>query len=110
MLEISHEHLDFRYPPIARLAIAPGFLSLVLSMNPLVFILPGLWNSGPQHWQTQWQARHPEWKRVLQRDWATPDRAEWVETLRLNVAACRRPPVLVAHSLGCALVAHWACA
>jgi len=79
-------------------------------MNPLVFILPGLWNSGPQHWQTQWQARHPEWKRVLQRDWATPDRAEWVETLRLNVAACRRPPVLVAHSLGCALVAHWACA
>ncbi|MHB8571229.1 MAG: alpha/beta hydrolase, partial [Metallibacterium sp.] len=41
-----------------------------------VLILPGLWNSGPQHWQTQWEARHAEWKRVLQRDWATPDRAE----------------------------------
>ncbi len=108
LLEISREHLDFHSPPIVRLAIATDFLSLVLSMNPLVLILPGLWNSGPQHWQTQWEAGHPEWKRVLQRDWQTPDRAEWVETLRLNVAACRRPPILVAHSLGCALVAHWA--
>ena len=73
-----------------------------------VLMLPGLWNSGPRHWQTLWQARHPRWQRVLQRDWVTPDRAEWVEMLRLAVAACRRPPVLVAHSLGCVLVAHWA--
>src|SRR5262249_11155011 len=29
-------------------------------------------------------------------------------TLDRGIAACDRPPILLAHSLGCALVAHWA--
>ena len=33
-------------------------------MSPLVLTLAGLWNSGPQHWQTHWEARHPCWRRT----------------------------------------------
>jgi predicted alpha/beta hydrolase family esterase len=70
--------------------------------------VPGLWNSGPQHWQTHWEARHPgEFRRVVQRDFDRPDRDEWVETLDAAVRACDAPPLLAAHSLGCSLVAEW---
>ena len=83
-------------------------ITLALSMEPLVLTVAGLWNSGPLHWQTHWEAKYPSWHRVIQRDWETPRCAEWVETLTQAIAKCPRPPVLAAHSLGCALVAHWA--
>ncbi|MES3020812.1 MAG: alpha/beta hydrolase [Pseudomonadota bacterium] len=73
-----------------------------------VLILAGLWNSGPEHWQTQWEGRHPDWTRVPHRDWNNPDCGEWVAELDAAIAACEGPPVLVAHSLGCVLVAQWA--
>jgi predicted alpha/beta hydrolase family esterase len=75
---------------------------------PPVLILPGLGSSGPEHWQTHWQQQNPEFVRVEQRDWDTPDRDEWVQTLDRAIAAHASPPLLVAHSLACALVAHWA--
>jgi len=76
-------------------------------MNVAVLTVPGLWNSGPQHWQTHWEARHPEWRRVQQRNWDRPDRDEWVRTLSEAVASQSSPVVLAAHSLGCSLVAQW---
>ena len=76
-------------------------------MSVPVLTIPGLWNSGPQHWQTVWEAQHPSFQRVQQRDWDHPDRSEWVATLEMAVTDCPRPPVLAAHSLGCALVAQW---
>jgi uncharacterized protein len=81
-----------------------------------VLILPGLSNSGPEHWQSRWEAEHPGFVRVEQRDWETPDRREWVEILDRVIAGSAgtaedtSPVVLVAHSLGCCLVAHWAAA
>src|SRR4051812_20431874 len=75
---------------------------------PRVLILPGLYDSGPQHWQSRWEAEHPGFVRVRQRDWETPDRAEWVATLAAAIEASPEPAVLVAHSLACCLVAHWA--
>jgi uncharacterized protein len=72
-----------------------------------ILILPGLGGSGPEHWQTLWQARDPRCVRVDQRDWDRPDRGEWVRALDAAVAAGHGPVVLVAHSLACALVAHW---
>jgi len=71
-----------------------------------VLVLPGYGDSGPEHWQSRWQAAGANFRRVLQRDWLMPERAEWLATLEREVAACPAPPVLVAHSLGCALVAH----
>jgi predicted alpha/beta hydrolase family esterase len=74
-----------------------------------VLVLAGLWNSGPEHWQTLWERRHPEWQRVPHRDWNNPDCHEWVAELDGAIAASDAgPPILVAHSLACATVAHWA--
>lgn len=73
-----------------------------------ILIVPGWQNSGPGHWQTLWQRKHPEFMRVEQRDWERPMRAEWVATLDAAVASVGGPVALVAHSLGCITVAHWA--
>jgi predicted alpha/beta hydrolase family esterase len=73
-----------------------------------VLILPGLYDSGPDHWQSHWVRTLPDVARVEQRDWDTPDRAEWVDTLELAVAEHGPDVVLVGHSTGCALIAFWA--
>jgi uncharacterized protein len=75
--------------------------------NVPVLILPGFGGSGPEHWQTLWERTHPWFVRVEQRDWEHPNCAEWAETLERAVQTLSQPPVLVAHSLGCHLVAHW---
>lgn len=77
------------------------------SASPPILIVPGLNNSGPAHWQTYWELALPNAERVEQTDWDRPTLGEWMESL---VDAVRRRPgaVIVAHSLGCALVAHLA--
>lgn len=76
-------------------------------MRP-VLIVPGIGNSGPGHWQSLWQIQHPNVSRVTQRDWDHPVCEEWVKALDGAVAQAIAPPILVAHSLGCLAVAHWA--
>ena len=73
-----------------------------------VLILAGLWNSGPDHWQTHWERKHPEWKRAAHRDWNSPECGEWVAELNAAIAESEGPPLLVAHSLACVAVAKWA--
>jgi predicted alpha/beta hydrolase family esterase len=73
-----------------------------------IITLPGLWDSGPQHWQTHWERKYPAIRRIEHTDWDHPQRDEWVAELDAAIAAAARPPVLAAHSLSCALVAHWA--
>jgi predicted alpha/beta hydrolase family esterase len=75
-----------------------------------VLILPGLYDSGPDHWQSHWERALPSVARVNQRDWETPDRHEWVATLERAVAEHGPNVVLVGHSTGCALIAFWAAA
>ena len=72
-----------------------------------VLVLPGWENSGPQHWQTLWEQRHG-YRRVEQHDWMQPLRGDWIARLEDVVLSCDEPAVLVAHSLGCILVAAWA--
>jgi predicted alpha/beta hydrolase family esterase len=81
-----------------------------VSSGPPVLIVPGWGDSGPQHWQSLWQQANPAFRRVVQRDWEYPIRAEWVETLTREIRAAERPPVIVAHSLGAIAVAHCAAA
>lgn len=71
-----------------------------------VLIIPGLGGSGPEHWQTAWEARLPRCTRVVQRDWDHPDREEWLQALRRAIVGAGEPVVAVTHSLGCALIAH----
>ena len=74
-----------------------------------VLIIPGLSNSGPEHWQSIWGAKHPEYHRVEQEDWETPHRADWVRTLHDCIRSIGDGPVVLAgHSSACATVAHYA--
>jgi predicted alpha/beta hydrolase family esterase len=75
--------------------------------SPPVVLLPGLFNSGPDHWQSLWEAQHG-YTRVEQDDWVWPRRGDWLARLEEVVLATPAPVVLVAHSLGCHLVAAWA--
>jgi uncharacterized protein len=75
--------------------------------KPPVLTLPGWQNSGPDHWQSRWDVLHGH-RRVAQHDWMKPLRGDWLIQLEEAVLASARPPVLVAHSLGCIQVAAWA--
>ncbi|MBA4137031.1 MAG: alpha/beta hydrolase [Opitutus sp.] len=72
--------------------------------------VPGYTNAGPHHWMSRWEADEPRFRRVQQRDWDHPTRAEWTAALADAAAVESRPPVLVAHSLGCIAIAHLAAA
>jgi uncharacterized protein len=74
-----------------------------------ILIVPGLGGSGPHHWQTYLERSFPGASRVDQNDWDRPERAAWIERLTAAVEASPGG-VLVAHSLGCAVVAHAAAA
>ncbi len=76
--------------------------------EPLVLLVPGLGNSGAQHWQTLWEARRADCQRVDLGMWDRPHRNTWVNKLNLAIRAADRPVVLAAHSLGCLAVAWWA--
>lgn len=77
-------------------------------MSSPVLILPGVGNSDPLHWQSLWENAHPDFLRVQQRDWDKPVCEEWVATLEAAVKQAGPKVVLVAHSLGCLTIAHWA--
>jgi predicted alpha/beta hydrolase family esterase len=72
-----------------------------------VLLLPGWLNSGPQHWQSRWEALHG-FRRVEQDDWEWPRRGDWMARLDEVLLESAQPVLLVAHSLGCQLVAAWA--
>lgn len=72
-----------------------------------VLLLPGWQDSGPAHWQSLWQHQHG-WQRVVQDDWFWPRRGDWMARLEEVLLESAAPAVLVAHSLGCHLVAAWA--
>ena len=71
-----------------------------------VLLLPGWHNSGPDHWQSLWEAQYGD-TRVVQHDWSFPLRGDWMAQLEEAVLA-HDEVVLAAHSLGCILVAAWA--
>lgn len=71
-------------------------------------VLPGIGNSDKDHWQTQWEQSNPYFKRVMQDSWTHPTRDAWVAKLESAIAESTQDIVLVAHSLGCLLAAHWA--
>ena len=76
-----------------------------MSTVPRLLILPGWLDSGPDHWQTRWEVLHGA-QRVQQDDWVWPRRGDWMARLE-DVLLAGPPAFLVAHSLGCHLVAAW---
>jgi hypothetical protein len=71
-----------------------------------ILIIPGLGNSGPDHWQTRWEAKLSTAHRVEQDDWEAPTRSDWTAHITAAVDSAERPVVIIAHALGCIAVAH----
>ena len=70
-----------------------------------VIIVPGLGGSGPDHWQSHFERSIPAATRLAGIDWNKPDLREWTHALCRSVGT-RPGCLLVAHSLGCTLIAH----
>lgn len=82
-----------------------------------VLVLPGRGSSGPDHWQTHWEAADrasadPQFLRVQQQEWDRPVLERWLAALvpALLEHGRAQPVVLVAHSLSVSLVVHLAAA
>ena len=73
------------------------------------FIIPGLGDSGPTHWQTSFEKSGDNFQRINQQEWDAPICDAWVTTID-NAIASYDPAtiVLIGHSLGCTAIAHWA--
>lgn len=73
-----------------------------------ILVLPGLNNSGEEHWQTLWEKQFG-FTRVEQRDWDTPVCSDWIETLDNKIRSLHAPDIiLVGHSLACCTIGYWA--
>lgn len=82
-------------------------------------IVPGIWNSGPDHWQSIWERQEQQEPRrqgrqqrratvrIAPTSWSHPDPDDWRDAVSAAVSACTEPPLLVAHSLGVLAVADW---
>jgi uncharacterized protein len=76
--------------------------------SPTILLIPGLNNSGPDHWQTRWQQRLPGAVRAELGSWDSPRKTAWITNLGIAIRNIAGPKILVAHSLGCHAVAWWA--
>lgn len=71
-------------------------------------IVPGWQGSSEQHWQSYWHRTLPNASRVEQKNWLKPERNDWVAELQSCIEHMSGAIVLIAHSLGCVAVTHWA--
>lgn len=72
-------------------------------------IVPGLGNSGPDHWQTYFESQGPHFIRINQQEWNEPSCDDWVSAIDNALSAFDLSSViLIGHSLGCTTIAHWA--
>ena len=78
------------------------------SKAPTILMVPGLRDHVEDHWQTHYAKAHPAVRTVppLQRD--KLDRAARVAALDAALSQIAGPVVLVAHSAGVMITAHWA--
>jgi predicted alpha/beta hydrolase family esterase len=71
-----------------------------------ILIIPGLGGSGPDHWQSRWEAKLSSARRVIQEDWESPVLDAWCGRIIEEVEKAARPVVFAAHSLGVLAAVH----
>ncbi|HVZ45913.1 MAG TPA: alpha/beta hydrolase [Ramlibacter sp.] len=76
--------------------------------KPAVLIVPGLRDHAAQHWQTLLAAELPRVRCVPPMGRERLDCAARVEAIEREAQAIEGPLVVVAHSAGTIMVAHWA--
>jgi predicted alpha/beta hydrolase family esterase len=76
--------------------------------KPTIFNVPGLYDSGPAHWQTHWEKEHGL-RRIVQKEWEHPVCEEWICNVDDAIAPyIAEGVILVGHSLGCCTIVRWA--
>lgn len=77
-------------------------------MGPTILIIPGLRDHVEEHWQTRLAARLPRVRVVPPMGRANLDCATRVEAIDRELMAIGGPVIIVAHSGGVIMLAHWA--
>lgn len=70
--------------------------------------VPGIGNSGPDHWQTWLEEILGDVRRIDVPDWHNPELSKWLDGIDGVVMNEWRPAVLVAHSFGALAAAQYA--
>ncbi|UIJ70413.1 alpha/beta hydrolase [Aurantimonas sp. HBX-1] len=68
-------------------------------------IVPGLNGSPPGHWQFHWAEGDERAEMIEQENWSKPLFTDWLHALEARIVGSAPGVILVAHSLGCSLVA-----
>jgi len=76
--------------------------------RPTVVFVPGLREHVPDHWQTLLQARLPGSVCVPRLGKGVVSCPAWVDAIDATLASVEGPVVLVGHSAGVIMIAHWA--
>ena len=76
-------------------------------MNINLLILPGLGDSGADHWQSYWLKKFDTSTKLVQENWDEPKLEDWLKELKKAIQKIDSPTILVAHSLAVSLVMHW---
>ena len=50
------------------------------------FIVPGLGNSGPEHWQTFFESTGDNFQRIEQQEWDAPECNDWIAAIDKAIA------------------------
>lgn len=77
--------------------------------SPFAFIsVPGIGNSGPEHWQTWMEGVIGDVQRIPVSDWRNPDLNNWLNAIEASLMTEWRPAILIAHSFGALAAAQYA--
>ncbi|MFM2486353.1 RBBP9/YdeN family alpha/beta hydrolase [Celerinatantimonas yamalensis] len=65
-------------------------------------LVPGLGNSSEEHWQSYWHQQFPDWLRITQKNWKTPDIHGWGSAIKRSLSLLDEPQkiILIGHSFG----------
>jgi len=70
--------------------------------------MPGLGNSGQEHWQSLWEKQF-DFIRIEQEEWEVPVCDEWISTVDEKIMEFNpQGVILVGHSLACSTIVFWA--
>ena len=79
-----------------------------MSEQPTVLIVPGIRGHVEDHWQTILEKELPNAMTVPRMEGVNLSCADWVASLDQSLSMITGPVILVAHSAGVMMAAHWA--
>ena len=91
-----------REQPLTNEDFSPAQFSnpAALTAGHPVLIVPGLNNSDANHWQTLWQQKLVNTRRITVKDWHRADLDKWRAAIKKSLDKIGAPTILVAHSFG----------